>query len=148
MRIGEIYRRGVTYFNNGDFLNARKCFNATKRDSKYQASSLLRLCLIAEKESNYQEMREIINRGLFTNEELMGKLNLLEYNYEASLENFLKCLEKSPTKNLFLKIASLYTNLGDYSKALAIYDKLLQNPDFYYATMNAVISFLLVFTRL
>ena len=147
MRIGEVYQKGITYFKLGDFVNARKCFLITKKNDKYKAASLLRLALIAEKESNYQEMREISEQKEFNNQELIGKLNMLEYNFTESLTNFSNgVIANSRNKtNLYLKIASLYMNLGEFQKAWDIYQNLAKKEESYYAATMRLSHFYLYF---
>lgn len=136
MKTNDLYQNGIKYFNMGNLIKAREYFNQCTNNPKFHDSAMARLCTIAEKESNFKEMRNLISQGFYYHDEIEGRLNFQEYNYQTSLKCYEKALNKSKiNRNLIFDITIVYVNLGEFDKALKIYQKLTKYNECYYGAI-------------
>ncbi len=96
MAINEDFLKGKEYFTKGDYVNARAYLESAISQPNCNASAYL----------------------------LLGKLDILDQNYENAISNLKKYLDKRPEPNVKLLLAQCYQKVGEKENAFDIYQEL------------------------
>lgn len=90
----EAFYSGIKYYNEGNYVNARACFEIAIKNPKYQESSIYKLIKIDLKEGKYAKVRETLKSDINLNDidryRLCGLLEKIENNFKTSQYYFQK----------------------------------------------------------
>lgn len=131
----EAFYSGIKYYDEGEYVKARACFEISIKNPRYQEVSIYRLIKIDLKEGKYAKARETLNSDINLNDidryRLFGLLEKIENNFKTSQYYFQKCLIEPRTQYIaFLEIAKICSQMGDYSIAQRMLDTLQLNDKY------------------
>ena len=140
----EAFFKGLEYYNNNDYINARYWFNISYQHDGFRVQSLTKLIQIELREDKYAKAREMLNNN--PNQEkpifklLYGLLENIENNFEQSKKYYRECMTSPELQyKALMALAKLNVQTGDYSIAERMYQTLQLNPKFYIQATKGLI---------
>lgn len=140
----ELYLKGLNYFKNNDFINARHWLTRAYLETDEKELSLIKLLNIDLKEGKYNKVRNLLQEQgpnlTIEIKQIYGLLESIENNFESSKKYYSECMQVPSMQNKsLLALAKLYIQMGDYEIARNMLKTLQLNKNFYVqSTFNLV----------
>lgn len=138
------YSKGLAYFRNNDYVNARNWFSFSYKNSINKNEALFKLFQIDLREGNYAQVRKLLKENVQNQtielKQIYGLLENIENNFEASKQYYNECMlnTKMQHKSL-LAISKLYIQTGDYNIAEKMLENLQLESKFYIQSTIALV---------
>jgi tetratricopeptide (TPR) repeat protein len=128
------YQLGYAYFEQNDFVNAKKCFEKSVNCKNNVAARGL-LAFIYNKEGNVSQARELWKKNLTddpSNAAMWVNMGLSyerDGKYEDAITDYKKALDlKSNDPQIQINLGNALTSAGRYTEALNAYKQALNSP--------------------
>lgn len=132
----DAYFKGIEFWNNNDYRNARYYFEmAYKYNGELNDLSLSKLIQIDLREGKYAKVRNLLKNNqsdIIEFKQVYGLLENIENNFEKSKTYYSQCMIDPDMQNKsLLAIAKLYIQTGDNEVARKMLETLQLNRKFY-----------------